>query len=288
MNEASLQFSVIMPSYNRGHCLCKAIDSVLAQQQRAIEIIIVDDGSTDNTKTLLQQRYCQDSRIKYVYQRHRGAAAARNTGIRLSSGQYIAFLNSDDEWLADKLSNDIALFNRFPQVDVVISNAEMWRFGKQVVSNWFELAGVVCEKDQPRLFSWENECWLNDNFFASSALVIKRSAFNKLDAEPFDTALSVYEDWAFQLQLYNRCAVIFNPQLMARVRRAVDDVSRNEEVLQDSLQLERLICREMAKDNVLARAAKHAYWSFDNRKKILNKRKAIKQQIATHFSKYAI
>lgn len=101
--------SVIIPAYNRANYVTKAIDSVLAQTYTDYEIIVVDDGSTDNTKDVLQPYM---DRINYIYQENRGVSAARNTGIQVASGNWMAFLDSDDIWLPEKLSIQMEYINR--------------------------------------------------------------------------------------------------------------------------------------------------------------------------------
>jgi glycosyltransferase involved in cell wall biosynthesis len=96
-------FSIIIPTYNRKSFLSNAIQSVLAQKFRGFELIIVDDGSSDNTKELVFS--FNDDRIRYIYQLNRGVCVARNTGIFAAKGKYITFLDSDDwaesNWLDD-------------------------------------------------------------------------------------------------------------------------------------------------------------------------------------------
>lgn len=101
--------SVIIPTYNRGYIIRKSIDSVLSQTYSDFELIIIDDGSTDNTKDIIEAY--KDSRIKYVYQENSGACAARNNGVLLAKGEYIAFHDSDDTWLPDKLEKQIQAIN---------------------------------------------------------------------------------------------------------------------------------------------------------------------------------
>lgn len=95
--------SVIIPTYNREKVLARSIKSVLNQTYRDFELIIIDDGSTDNTETLVKQYQEKDKRILYYKQGNQGASAARNSGIELAKGEYIAFQDSDDEWLPNKL-----------------------------------------------------------------------------------------------------------------------------------------------------------------------------------------
>ncbi|MBP3414490.1 MAG: glycosyltransferase family 2 protein [Clostridia bacterium] len=93
--------SVIIPAYNRAHTIKAAVESVLSQTWSDLELILVDDGSTDETKAVIES--IKDERIRYIYQPNAGACAARNNGIGLAMGEYIAFHDSDDIWHADKL-----------------------------------------------------------------------------------------------------------------------------------------------------------------------------------------
>lgn len=96
--------SVVIPVYNRKHTIEKAIRSVLAQTYHNVEVIVVDDGSTDSTPTIVAALSKEDPRIRYIrYKTNRGAQAARNTGIRAARGEWIAFLDSDDVWLPQSL-----------------------------------------------------------------------------------------------------------------------------------------------------------------------------------------
>lgn len=101
--------SVIIPTFNRASCICSAIDSVLCQTYKDYEIIIVDDGSTDNTKETIIKRY--GNTIRYIYQDNEGVSSARNRGIYNAKGDWIAFLDSDDTWKPDKLDRQIKVLS---------------------------------------------------------------------------------------------------------------------------------------------------------------------------------
>lgn len=103
------QFSIIIPTYNRAHTIHRAIHSVLCQTYTDFEVIIADDGSTDNTQKIIEQFV--DSRVHYVKQQNRGVSSARNLGFGIASGRYITFLDSDDEVMPDWLSHFINAFN---------------------------------------------------------------------------------------------------------------------------------------------------------------------------------
>ncbi len=105
--------SVIIPTYNQGDFLPRAIKSVLEQTFQNFELIIVDDASTDNTEEVVKKFQEEDERIKYKrHQKNKGGNAARNTGLRNAKGEYIAFLDSDDEWLSRKLEKQLEVFEK--------------------------------------------------------------------------------------------------------------------------------------------------------------------------------
>ncbi len=116
----SRNVSVIIPTYNRAHYLCEAIESILNQdiQDCLTEIIVVDDGSTDNTKEA-SRKY--GDRLRYIYQDHRGAGSARNRGIDEATGEWVAFLDSDDRWLPEKLRLQFEVLDSFPAYNAIHS-----------------------------------------------------------------------------------------------------------------------------------------------------------------------
>ncbi len=115
--------SVIIPAYNSENYIEKAINSVLNQTYQNFEIIIINDGSTDNTEEVIKQ--FTDSRIKYIYQANQGVSAARNKAIELSDGDYIAFLDADDVWHPEKLQIQLNCFKKNPDINLVYSNIKM-------------------------------------------------------------------------------------------------------------------------------------------------------------------
>ena len=112
--------SVIIPTYNRAGYLCESIESVLTQTYTDYEIIVVDDGSTDDTEEVLQL-WIADGTIHYVWQENRGESAARNHGIELAIGEYIAFLDSDDLFMPTKLEEQVAYLDNHPEVGMAHS-----------------------------------------------------------------------------------------------------------------------------------------------------------------------
>lgn len=108
-----MTISVVIPAYNVGKYIARTIDSVLTQSRVADEIIVVDDGSTDDTAGQVKK---YDSQVRYIYQDNAGASVARNTGIEAASSEWIAFLDGDDEWLPDNLQNQAELIERNPEL----------------------------------------------------------------------------------------------------------------------------------------------------------------------------
>jgi len=120
--------TVIIPAYNAAAFIKRSIDSVLTQRHSAQEIIVVDDGSTDGTGEIVK-KYGQ--RVRYMYQENRGVSAARNRGIREASGEWIAFLDADDEWLPEKIHAQIELFRQFSHLKWGYANYLTNYSGKQ-------------------------------------------------------------------------------------------------------------------------------------------------------------
>ena len=112
--------SVIIPTYNRAELAARAVESVLAQSYAPIETIVVDDGSTDHTVERLRP---YGDKVRYIWQQNSGVAAARNTGIRAAAGEFIAFLDSDDQWLPWKLAAQVAAFSLCPELQITYTDA---------------------------------------------------------------------------------------------------------------------------------------------------------------------
>ena len=111
--------SVVIPTHNRANLLPRAIDSALNQTYKNLEVIVVSDGSTDGTDELMQ-RYVKDSRVKYInYKPGRGGNYARNTGLDVAQGEYVAFLDDDDEWHTSKIEKQVALMEADDKVGLV-------------------------------------------------------------------------------------------------------------------------------------------------------------------------
>jgi glycosyltransferase involved in cell wall biosynthesis len=168
--------SVIIPAYNCERYLAEAISSVLAQTYRPIEILVVDDGSTDGTADVAHRF---ENTVEYHRQPHRGPGAARNAGIDLSQGDYIAFLDADDLWEEDKLTLQMASFDESPALDVVFGHVEHF-YSPELEAD----AALQMHSPSDPL----------PGYYAS-AMLVKRDVFQRVG--PFDENLRVGEfvDW---------------------------------------------------------------------------------------------
>ncbi len=201
--------SVIIPTYNRAQFVKLAIDSVLAQTYADYEVIVVDDGSTDGTEAVLQGTY--GTRIAYERQDNQGAAAARNRGIALSTGEFVAFLDSDDIWLPGKLERQLALHTADSQT--VLSFTQAWRIDAHGYRDLEEPIGSSVTHDS---LSLERLCL--DNCIASPTLVVvSRSALET--AGGFDTSIRHCEDWDLWLRLQSKGLTAIVAEPLALIRR---------------------------------------------------------------------
>jgi len=113
--------SVIIPCYNRCATILDTLQSVMLQKYPAHEIIVIDDGSTDQTGEIIKSNYTS-SQVKYIYQENSGSASARNTGLDNAQGEWVAFLDSDDQWTENKLLDDVKIINSSTDIDFIHGN----------------------------------------------------------------------------------------------------------------------------------------------------------------------
>ncbi len=196
--------SVVIPTYNRAHLVVDAVASVLAQSHADLELIVVDDGSTDDTAARIAA--ISDRRLRYVRGRHGGVSAARNLGVLRAAGDLVAFLDSDDLWQRDKLACEVAVLARHPEVDVVFSDLEK-RHGDRVYASFMRETAVfsrrLCGVSYPDGLVLEPRemqlCLLEEVPIKPSALVVRRQAFDRVGG--FDEAWTSSEDWELLLRL---------------------------------------------------------------------------------------
>ncbi|HEU4796517.1 MAG TPA: glycosyltransferase family A protein, partial [Pyrinomonadaceae bacterium] len=134
--------SVVIPTWNRAHVVCEAVESALQQRHRAVEVIVVDDASTDNTSEMLKNTFGARIHVLKLAIR-RGPGAARNAGALLACGEYVAFLDSDDVWLPGKLDAELRVFAEFPQANAVVSDSQNFFAGQPDGESRFAQNGLL-------------------------------------------------------------------------------------------------------------------------------------------------
>ena len=178
--------SVIVPTYNRAAIVTRALRSILDQTYQNTEILVVDDASSDNTQEVIAG--LRDPRIRYLrHDRNRGGSVARNTGIKAARGEYLAFLDSDDEWLADKLRVQVAAMR---EKGIPFSYCQSIRTENGVTHHYPQRAYAGGSLLKYLAFDPEGG-------MSTPSFVLHRGV-----AVRFDEALSVFQDWDFALQIH--------------------------------------------------------------------------------------
>ena len=194
--------SVIIPTYNRAQLAKRAVKSVLGQSFRDFEVILVDDGSTDHTKEILQG--LGDARVRYIYQPNRGPSVARNTGILAARGDYVAFLDSDDRFLPHHLERLHARLEDNPSAGIAHGWAVVVdRQGRRTQWTRPQLRGSVVPK------------YLFSNPTLICTLLVRRVCFD--DGLLFDPQVPPLEDWDMWLRLSFRHDFDCVPEVVAEV-----------------------------------------------------------------------
>ncbi len=177
--------SVIMALYNREAYLQRAVDSLLNQSYENWELIAVDDGSQDNSATLLENYKTNNPKIKVVYQQHKFLPAARNNGIKNSSGDYITFLDSDDEYTVDHILLRVNYMKENPEIDFLHG-------GVKIIGNEY-----VPDKNNPKELIHLSQCTIGATFFGKRNIFIDLKGFKEIsyseDSEFLDRVLRIYK-----------------------------------------------------------------------------------------------
>ena len=230
--------SVVVPAYERADVVGRAIDSALAQTVADIEVVVVDDGSSDGTRDVVEG-YDDDRVRSLAHDTNRGVSAARNTGFDAATGDYVAFLDSDDEWLPGKLERQLAVLEDRGEGWVGaycdVATAGLSRLGR--------LAGVVSEtlfrSGTPREGGRElAESLLSMQVFMGpgSTLLVERAVLSRTGG--FDEGLSIYEDWDLVLRVLSEGKLAYVDEPLA-VTHFTGDAPAEAYVENDRRYLER-------------------------------------------------
>lgn len=238
--------SVILPTYNRANYIKDAIESVLDQTYRNIELLIIDDGSTDNTQAVIES-YLKDNRIRYIKQKNSGAAVARNKGLELSKGKYVAFIDSDDMWEKNKLEIQLAVMDALPDVAIVCSDFSSidakGYVEKSHIKTYFSVfndynlsyeevfcnmltQGIKGLQDTEKVY-WGNvyNTMIFGNLILTSTTLFRKEAFDKVGF--FDITYETLEDYDLFLRLAQKCPIAFVDKPLIRYRYNENQLSGN-------------------------------------------------------------
>ena len=194
--------SIIIPTYNDGQLVCQAIDSSLNQTYKNLEIIVVDDGSADNTEEMLTKKY--RDKIKYIRQENKGNGGARNTGIRYSSGKYLQFLDSDDLLDPDKINIQINELQKLNDNAICFCDYVCCDIEDMSIVNWYLSPKII--SDNPLddiILKWETELCIPIHCFLFDAVFFKNSGIL------FDENLPNHVDWDCWMRIFS-----LNPRMI--------------------------------------------------------------------------
>jgi len=192
--------SIVVPTFNRSGVLMRALESVYMQTFKGFEVIVIDDGSTDNTAEMIKEKYPD---VHYLYQSNLGVSSARNKGMSIAKGEWIAFLDSDDEWLSHKLEKQLALLEENSEYKICHTE-EVW-IRKGVRVNQM--------KKHKKTGGWIFPQCLPLCAMSPSSIIIHQSIFDEIGF--FDTQFPACEDYDLWLRITAKFPVLYieEPQI---------------------------------------------------------------------------
>jgi glycosyltransferase involved in cell wall biosynthesis len=210
-----IQFSVVIPLYNKANYIQNCLESVLKQTHEDFEVILVNDGSTDGSETVVQR--FQDSRIRLVHQENKGASAARNKGISLAKHEWIALIDADDYWYPNHLEELQNTIEQFPKADVICNNYEILLEKDYVKHPTFSIEYPLKAQYIKDYFKGS----LIDPIAWTSALSFTSSIFKKVGE--FDTNIKSGQDIDLMVKFGLAATLAFNPKVTMRYHRKTEN-----------------------------------------------------------------
>lgn len=195
--------SVVIPTYNREKLLVRSVQSVLAQTYQDLELLIIDDASTDNTRVTINELLRKDPRVQVIWHNtNRGAQVARNSGIHAAKGELVAFLDSDNEWFPQKIAKQVELFmSKSDRPGAVYCS-----FIKVNPDNVAQVNYVA--KYRGWVYRQTLKEWLTD----TSTLIVRRDILERIGG--FTKGLPAYHEWDFCIKLAKVCEFDFVPEIL--------------------------------------------------------------------------
>jgi len=239
--------SVIVPVYNRAHLVAETVDSILLQTYRHLEIILINDGSSDNSLSVIKEyEKCFPEKVRVIDQKNQGQIVARNKGIKLARGKYIAFLDSDDLWLPDKLEHQIPLFNQgvglvYGGVELINESGETTGFNPCDPS----VQGNI----YPQL--------LVKNRMTGGSVVVLAEALAKVGL--FDPEFKAAENWDLWLRICKEYQARLVNKPVVKYRLHQNNMSKDVMLMQDAKrQIMAKHCDKHSSDKLVARYSRLA------------------------------
>ncbi|MCB1873922.1 MAG: glycosyltransferase [Gammaproteobacteria bacterium] len=216
--------SVVIPTFNAASFIVETIDSVLKQTYQPIEIIIVDDGSTDNTLELVENKY-KDGVIR-IGQTNSGPSAARNRGINESSGKYIAFLDADDLWLPGKIASQVAVMEKHSDVGLLCGDMVDFSENGEESQSHFQKHGLGESYFGDSLFIIDAFRKIyNNNFISTPTVMVRRSDLNNTKLFPLEFRFS--EDYLLWLDLARISGAAYQTNVYTRRRKHAKNLTND-------------------------------------------------------------
>jgi glycosyltransferase involved in cell wall biosynthesis len=220
------RLSVVIPTWNRAGLVCEAVESALGQEGADLEVIVVDDGSTDGTAEVIERRFGKSVKLLRTATRS-GVGAARNKGVSQATGDLLGFLDSDDLWLPGKLKAELEVLERFPDAEAIFSDSRFIMDGQFIGTSKFTENGALAATGGRA--QWVNDSpWLWTiplNGISTCGITLCRPTVTKLGQPLFATDLDSCEDWELEVRLYQECRVVALPEVWSHVRW-IDDGTR--------------------------------------------------------------
>jgi len=235
MHNTTCRVSVIIPTYNSVKFITEALASVIGQTYRPYEVIVVDDGSTDETKEVVLGFHDD---VKYLYQKNQGPASARNSGIKMSTGDYIAFLDADDVWTPNKIEDQVEFLDRHHDIGLVFSEIESFGEGLSEKENSIRRVPFVIQmyghqgaSQIPLPKAYKN--LLITNFISTPVVMARRECFELVGL--FDERLRIVEDRDMWLRIAAHFNIAFLPSVHCKRRLHQFNTCKDSDLATSSL-----------------------------------------------------
>lgn len=206
-----LLVSIVIPAYNSQEHIAKAVQSALKQTYQPVEVIVVDDGSSDGTEEVLRGF---GDKIRYIRKENGGPASARNAGIQAASGEYVAFLDGDDIWYPDKLRKQMPLFRE--DTGLIYGRLDP-----------FDESGVIEKKRRPLVRGEALKRLFAKNFISTSTVVVKKEHLERAGLFDEDPELISVEDYDMWLRVAALTKIDFVDEALTKYRRHPSGISKN-------------------------------------------------------------